>query len=227
MNSMFSPRLWTHGKAGTTPIDPPDPIAAIQFRMEQQGLTRKDLEPLIGSRARVSEVLTGKRALSIEMVRQGEIRTWHFGRSARRILAVLLDRRDGTLRGARVSQGPEKPCANRPRPLCRSRALVQMQGHFGSLRPYRPRRRPRHNRRAAMALSVHSPNPKDNVVLRDGNRDGVMSIGCRELAFRHGGKLVGEDRAGPVRRREGSPHDLILRARGRVGRLRPTRSPCY
>ena len=43
-------------------IDAPDPIMAIQFRMEQQGLTRKDLEPMIGSRARVSEVLTGKRS---------------------------------------------------------------------------------------------------------------------------------------------------------------------
>lgn len=44
-------------------MDAPDPITAIQFRMEQQGLQRKDLEPLIGSRARVSEVLTGKRNL--------------------------------------------------------------------------------------------------------------------------------------------------------------------
>lgn len=72
-----------------------------------------------------------------------------------------------------------------------------------------------------MTLSVHSPNPKNNVVLRDGNRDGVVAIGCRELAFRHGGKLVGQNRPGPVRRREGSPHDLILRARGRVGRRVP------
>ena len=37
-------------------MDAPDPVTAIQFRMEQQGLTRKDLEPMIGSRARVSEV---------------------------------------------------------------------------------------------------------------------------------------------------------------------------
>lgn len=51
-------------------IDAPDPITAIQFRMEQQGLTRKDLEPLIGSRARVSEVLTGKRSLTLDMVRR-------------------------------------------------------------------------------------------------------------------------------------------------------------
>ena len=52
------------------PIDPPDPLMAIQFRMEQQGLTRADLEPLIGSRARVSEILTGKRKLTLAMIRR-------------------------------------------------------------------------------------------------------------------------------------------------------------
>jgi HTH-type transcriptional regulator/antitoxin HigA len=52
------------------PIDPPDPVEAILFRMEQQGLTRKDLEPLIGTRARVAEVLNRKRGLSIEMIRR-------------------------------------------------------------------------------------------------------------------------------------------------------------
>ena len=51
-------------------IDMPTPVDAIKFRMEQQGLNRKDLEPLIGSRARVSEVLSGKRALSIDMIRR-------------------------------------------------------------------------------------------------------------------------------------------------------------
>src|SRR5579859_2649157 len=49
------------------PIDPPDPIDAIRFRMEQMGWGRKDLEPLIGGRARVSEVLSGARPLSITM----------------------------------------------------------------------------------------------------------------------------------------------------------------
>lgn len=52
------------------PIDPPDPIDAIKFRMEQMGLTRKDLEPIIGSRARVAEILNRKRNLSIEMIRR-------------------------------------------------------------------------------------------------------------------------------------------------------------
>jgi HTH-type transcriptional regulator/antitoxin HigA len=52
------------------PMDPPDPIEAIRFRMEQQGITRKDLEPLIGTRARVAEVLNRKRSLSIDMIRR-------------------------------------------------------------------------------------------------------------------------------------------------------------
>jgi len=51
-------------------MDPPDPIEAIKFRMEQQGLTRRDLEPIIGSRARVAEVLNRKRDLSIAMIRR-------------------------------------------------------------------------------------------------------------------------------------------------------------
>ena len=50
-------------------IYPPDPIAAIEFHMDQKELTRADLETYIGSRARVSEVLNRKRGLSIEMIR--------------------------------------------------------------------------------------------------------------------------------------------------------------
>ena len=52
------------------PIDPPDPIEAIKFRMEQQGLTRKDLEGILGSRTRVAEVLNRRRGLSINMIRR-------------------------------------------------------------------------------------------------------------------------------------------------------------
>ena len=51
------------------PMDPPDPIEAIKFRMEQQGLSRKDLEKILGTRTRVSEVLNRKRGLSINMIR--------------------------------------------------------------------------------------------------------------------------------------------------------------
>jgi len=50
------------------PIDPPDPVDAIKFRMEQQGLKPKDLEPMIGRRNRVYEVLNGKRRLTMAMV---------------------------------------------------------------------------------------------------------------------------------------------------------------
>jgi HTH-type transcriptional regulator / antitoxin HigA len=52
------------------PIDPPDPIEAIKFRMEQQGLTRKDLEGILGSRTRIAEVLNRRRGLSINMIRR-------------------------------------------------------------------------------------------------------------------------------------------------------------
>ena len=52
------------------PIDPPDPIEAIKFRMEQQGLTPRDLEPYIGSSGRVSEVLNRRRSLSLVMIKR-------------------------------------------------------------------------------------------------------------------------------------------------------------
>ena len=52
------------------PISAEDPIEAIKFRMEQQGLTQKDLEPFIGSSGRVSEVLNHKRGLSLPMVKR-------------------------------------------------------------------------------------------------------------------------------------------------------------
>jgi HTH-type transcriptional regulator / antitoxin HigA len=48
----------------------PDPIEAINYHMESRGLSRRDLERCIGSRARVSEVLNRKRPLSIDMIRR-------------------------------------------------------------------------------------------------------------------------------------------------------------
>jgi len=51
------------------PIDLPDPIEAIKFRMEQAGLTRKDMIPYLGSQSKVSEVLNRKRPLSLSMIR--------------------------------------------------------------------------------------------------------------------------------------------------------------
>jgi HTH-type transcriptional regulator/antitoxin HigA len=52
------------------PIPPSDPVSAIEFMMEQRGMTRLDLEPMIGSRARVAEVLNRKRALTLPMIRR-------------------------------------------------------------------------------------------------------------------------------------------------------------
>jgi len=52
------------------PIDPPDPVEAIRFRMEQMGLSRKDLEPYLGKRGRVAEVLNRQRSLSLNMIRR-------------------------------------------------------------------------------------------------------------------------------------------------------------
>ena len=51
-------------------IEAPDPVAAIRLAMEQRGVTRKDLEPLLGSRARVAEILNGKRRLTLPMIRR-------------------------------------------------------------------------------------------------------------------------------------------------------------
>ncbi len=52
------------------PILPPDPVEAILHLMESQGLKRQDLQPYIGSRARVSEVINRKRPLSLNMIRK-------------------------------------------------------------------------------------------------------------------------------------------------------------
>jgi HTH-type transcriptional regulator/antitoxin HigA len=52
------------------PVDQPDPIDAIRFRMEQQGLTRRDLQRLIGTRTHVSDILSRKRGLTLAMVRR-------------------------------------------------------------------------------------------------------------------------------------------------------------
>lgn len=65
---MFIKFIGTHQQYDE--IDPPDPVEAIKFRMEQMGLTRKDLEAYSGSRGRVSEVLNHKRELSLKMIRQ-------------------------------------------------------------------------------------------------------------------------------------------------------------
>ncbi len=51
------------------PIDFPDPVEAIKFRMDQQGLSARDMIPYLGSQSKVSEVLNHKRPLSLAMIR--------------------------------------------------------------------------------------------------------------------------------------------------------------
>jgi len=52
------------------PMDLPDPITAIKFRMDQGGMTRKDMIPFLGSASKVSEILNGKHSLSLTMIRK-------------------------------------------------------------------------------------------------------------------------------------------------------------
>ncbi len=52
------------------PIDMPDPISAIKFRMEQMGLKQKDLVEMIGFKSRVSEIMNKKRKLTLSMIRE-------------------------------------------------------------------------------------------------------------------------------------------------------------
>ena len=57
-------------KKSTFQSRPPDPIQAIEFHLDRLGLSRRDLEPYLGSRARVSEVLNRKRPLTLAMIRR-------------------------------------------------------------------------------------------------------------------------------------------------------------
>jgi HTH-type transcriptional regulator/antitoxin HigA len=68
------------------PIDPPDPIEAIRFRLEQQGLDHRALVGVIGGRSRVYEVMHRKRTLSLEMIRR---LNKHFGISAEALICPV------------------------------------------------------------------------------------------------------------------------------------------
>lgn len=81
------------------PMEAPDPIAAIRFRMEQSGISQSDIAPILGSRAKVSEVLSGKRPLTLKMIRALHE---HLG-----IPAELLIKEGGPL--------PDKPTINMER----------------------------------------------------------------------------------------------------------------
>ena len=95
------------------PIDPPDPVAAIEFCMDQQGLTRKDLEPMIGGRGRVSEVLSGRRPLSLAMIRR-----LHRGLGIpAEVLLKVAPRRAGARRKASKARPRQGGCSARRRPM--------------------------------------------------------------------------------------------------------------
>lgn len=54
----------------TFPMEEPDPVAAIRFRLDQSGMEQKDLVAILGSRSRVSEIMNHKRRLTLEMIRK-------------------------------------------------------------------------------------------------------------------------------------------------------------
>lgn len=91
------------------PMDMPDPLEAIRFRMDQLGKTQSDLAPIFGSRAKASEVLNGKRPLTLKMIRALHE---HLG-----IPAEVLIREGGTLperpAGIELEQFPLREMANR------------------------------------------------------------------------------------------------------------------
>ena len=92
------------------PIPPPDPIDAIAFRMEQQGLTQRDLIPYIGSRSKVSEVLSGKRPITLRMARALH---QHLGISAEVLLQDAGASIDDSLEGVAFDRFPLAEMARR------------------------------------------------------------------------------------------------------------------
>ena len=62
--------LVEHYESQHEPIEPPNPVDALLYHMESRGLARRDLEPYLGSRARVAEVLNRRRPLTIDMIRK-------------------------------------------------------------------------------------------------------------------------------------------------------------
>lgn len=92
------------------PIPLPDPISAIEFRMEQQELTQRDLIPYIGSRSKVSEVLSGKRPITMRMARALH---QHLGISAEVLLQETGASFDDSLEGVEWERFPLAEMARR------------------------------------------------------------------------------------------------------------------
>ena len=110
--------LVEHYEEKSVPMGLPSPVAAIEFRLEQAGLTPRDLIPFMGSRAKVSEVLSGKRSLTMPMARA---LLEHFG-----IRADVLLQRPGATLSERVEGLERRYWAIRPL----SRAMARGRG-FG------------------------------------------------------------------------------------------------
>lgn len=86
------------------PMDPPDPIEAIKFRMEEESLTRKDSEEILGTRTRVSEGLSRKRGLSINMIRAAQRTHSQTDTICRR---STVSRRTSQVGSSRICRAPE------------------------------------------------------------------------------------------------------------------------
>ncbi|MEN9595151.1 MAG: hypothetical protein RLY23_1634 [Actinomycetota bacterium] len=101
------------------PVPPLDPIQAIKLRCDDLGWSRRDLEPLIGSRARVSEVLSGKRTLTLAMIRKlhaslllpAEVL---IAQPVKRPLARTRGNRQPSVKASQLSVAPVKRRKSRP-----------------------------------------------------------------------------------------------------------------
>jgi HTH-type transcriptional regulator/antitoxin HigA len=100
------------------PVLPPNPIEAIRFELDQRGLTARDLEPFVGSRTRVYEVLTGRRPLTLRMIRN---------------LSRGLGIPAGVLVGTEPV-GPARPVETRPRRGRVTRAVRRPQVGYSPVR---------------------------------------------------------------------------------------------
>jgi HTH-type transcriptional regulator/antitoxin HigA len=103
------------------PIDPPHPIAAIRFAMEQRGYTQAELAKLLGSRSRASEILSKKRHLTVEMAWKLH-RHWKIPAEALlRPYALVRTRsasaKDTARRPGRTRRAPSRTAGRKPRSL--------------------------------------------------------------------------------------------------------------
>ena len=107
------------------PTELPDPVEAIKFRMEQQGLTQKDMKPYFGSDSKTSEILNGKRTLSLLMIRK-----LHEGLDIP--AEVLIQERGGSLPGTNGLEWAKFPLAEMKKRGC----FPDFTGNLNELKTY-------------------------------------------------------------------------------------------